>query len=83
MEFLSYVSDTESENENESVKNINWGNVSHEQLAIKLSPSIEFSTEDSKIDYRFLRRQGINVRRYKDKEKLKVCETKIRRAPLT
>ena len=77
MEFLSYDSDTESENENKTVDTTNRGNVDHE-LAIKLNPSIEVFTGNSKIDYKFLRKQGINVRRYKDKEKLKVCETKIK-----
>jgi hypothetical protein len=79
MEFLSYDSDTGSENENETVDTTkNRENIGHELLAMKLNPSIEVFTEISKIDYKFLRKQGINVRRYKDKEKLKVCETKIK-----
>ena len=80
MEFLGYDSDSGSENGDERrVESLNCEKVHDvcQEFANQLKPSIEVFS-NSKIDYKFLRKQGINVRRYKDKEKLKVCETNIK-----
>jgi hypothetical protein len=79
MELLSYYSDgNESEDEvlNTVIQFCDLKAANFDNNSDKIA-SIELSTI-SKIDYKFLRKQGINVRRYKNKEKLQLCEITIK-----
>jgi hypothetical protein len=84
MELLFYESDSESSFEiaNESLR----GKEEDDDGAVcennnSYSP-LKPSSCSEKIDYKFLRKQGINVRRYKDKIKLKECEMNIKKTIL-
>ena len=79
MELLFYNSDSDYEELNLDKKSHEKSDQKFAQITTKVRVNDEEKASDSKIDYKFLRKQGINVRRYKSKDKLKVCEINIKK----